>query len=251
MSPRGPLGASGSPRPHGTPGGRTRSVLTRTDRPTPVHSTPQLRSSQSHQYSLAQLNTPSTPAQPATQSLRNNHEDRTRGPPSASLQKHGVVTPSSIAGYASGFNSTNMGHELQASDECPWVTVYGFPECEKERTLQEFRRLGGVLREKYDGYNYVHIQYSNADLAQRALDMNCRRHTGFDGRPFMIGVTECDDKSVTEYEKLPMPSQDPQAYPYRHQDAFRDYQVQQNQDNQVELVQPTFFTRLGSFVFGT
>ena len=253
MSPRGP-GSPRGPLAPGTPGNR-RSVLTRTDRPHPVHSTPHHRPNQSSQFSLAQL-TPSTPQQPLTQSLRTNHEDRTRGPPSASLQKHGVVTPSSIAGGTANhaMASAQRGDQERREHQACWVTVFGFPECEKERTLEEFRRLGGVLREKYDGYNYAHIQYSDPELARRALDKNCQRHNGFDGRPFIIGVTECDDQGIINNDALltrPAPSQMSQAYIYSQQDAFRDYQVQQNQDNQVELVQPTFFTKLGSFIFGT
>ena len=48
------------------------------------------------------------------------------------------------------------------------MTVFGFPVQEKEKTLQEFRRLGAVLQEVYDGYNFAHIQYANAELAEGA-----------------------------------------------------------------------------------
>eukprot|EP00657_Telonema_sp_P-1_P000909 TRINITY_DN11859_c0_g1_i1.p1 TRINITY_DN11859_c0_g1~~TRINITY_DN11859_c0_g1_i1.p1 ORF type:complete len:210 (-),score=42.09 TRINITY_DN11859_c0_g1_i1:280-909(-) len=200
-------------------------------------------------FDLAQL-TPSTPQQPSTHSLRTNADDRARGPPSASLQKHGVVTPSP---------GPSHGGSARREEESCWVTVFGFPDCEKEKTLQEFRRLGGVLREVYDGYNFAHIQYANSELVRRALDMNCRRHNGHDGRPFMIGVSECTQHDVALNQAMlsrPTSSQMSQAYIYNGQpaaqtmDGFRNYQVELNQDNRVALQEPTLLTKLGSFIFG-
>eukprot|EP00656_Telonema_subtile_P049886 TRINITY_DN6314_c0_g1_i1.p1 TRINITY_DN6314_c0_g1~~TRINITY_DN6314_c0_g1_i1.p1 ORF type:complete len:272 (+),score=31.75 TRINITY_DN6314_c0_g1_i1:180-995(+) len=250
-SPR-PMGMSPrqSPLPHGTPrvGGRPsthKSVLSRVDRQHQTHNT-SVRPNHTR-LELAQL-TPSTPAQPQTQSLRTNHDDRARGPPSASLQKHGVVTPSAAA---------TQHHNAGREEEGGWVTVFGFPDCEKEKTLQEFRRIGGVLREVYDGYNFAHIQYANPELVRRALDMNCRRHNGSDGRPFMIGVTECSEHDVALNQAMlsrPTPSQMSQAYiyngPANAMDGFRHYQVDPNQDNRVALQEPTMLTKLGSFIFG-
>eukprot|EP00658_Telonema_sp_P-2_P064678 TRINITY_DN5384_c0_g1_i1.p1 TRINITY_DN5384_c0_g1~~TRINITY_DN5384_c0_g1_i1.p1 ORF type:complete len:238 (+),score=35.90 TRINITY_DN5384_c0_g1_i1:310-1023(+) len=229
-------GRSGMPSAH-------KSVLSRLDVPHSNHNASIPR--HNNRREIAQL-TPSTPAQPMTQSLRTNQEDRARGPPSASLQKHGVHTPGPTPGTA----------PARTQEESCWVTVFGFPDCEKEKTLQEFRRLGGVLREVYDGYNFAHIQYANPELVRRALDMNCRRHNGQDGRPFMVGVTQCREHDVALNQALmarPTPSQMSNAYIYNAQpamDGYRDYLVQPNQDNRVALQEPTLLTKLGSFIFG-
>lgn len=138
------------------------------------------------------------------------------------------------------------------------MTVFGFPVQEKEKTLQEFRRLGAVLQEVYDGYNFAHIQYANAELARRALDMNCRRHNGFDGRPYMIGVTECTENDVVLDQAMitrPNTSELSEAYIYNtnqrsQMDGFRNYKVQLNQNSQVAVQSESVLTKLGSYIFG-
>lgn len=243
MSPR----IGGSPTPRMSPrqssrtGRASRSALSRIDQPHQAHNT------SVRPFPIRDTTPACTPtaAQPLTQSLRTTEDDRARGPPSASLQTQGLVTPSPAP--------RNEASQSRREDSSCWVTVFGFPECEKEKTLQEFRRLGGVLREVYDGYNFVHIQYAIPDLARRALEMNCRRHHGFDGRPFMIGVTECTEQDVAANQAVmpaPIPSQMAQAYAYNNPAQFRNYQLESNQDTRVAVQEPTLLTKLGSFIFG-
>jgi len=220
------------------------------------HNTPSTLSSRHNAprhngLSVTQLHTPSTPQQPQTQSLRTNHEEKARGPPSASLQKQGPITPASSA---HSMRSVNPGRDEGAA----WVTVFGFPLEEKEKTLQEFKRLGAVLQDVYDGYNFMHIQYANAEVARRALDMNCRRHNGRDGRPYMIGVTECTENEVVLNQAMisrPNNSELSEAYIYNtnqrsQMDGFRNYKVQLNPDSQVAAQSESVLTKLGSYIFG-
>ena len=83
-----------------------------------------------------------------------------------------------------------------------WITVFGFPLEGAADVLETAREVGPIVQHRVDPeHNWVHIRYSTAADAYRALHSLSARVIRRPGREFMIGAQFCSDP-VREHEHV-------------------------------------------------
>lgn len=81
-----------------------------------------------------------------------------------------------------------------------WVTVFGFPQSATSMILSHFSQCGTIIDKVFPSQNgnWVHLKFSCRVERDKALNYNAK----ILGNNVMIGVKECNEKSVTDKENV-------------------------------------------------